>query len=51
VSRLYSVDLADNTPMRMLARDLGMRAARDPADSHQVIYSLNLASLPTGEAI
>ena len=46
VSRLYSTDLADNTPMRMLAHDLGMSAARDPADAHQVIYSLSLASLP-----
>lgn len=46
VSKLYSVDLADNTRMRMLAHDLGMSAARDPADAHQVIYSLSLASLP-----
>ncbi len=47
VSKLYSVDLADNAPMRMLAQDLGMRVERDPADAHQVIYSLRLASLPS----
>ncbi len=46
VSKLYSVDLADNTPMRMLAHDLGMSVARDPGDACQVICSLSLASLP-----
>ena len=42
VKRLYSVDLADNAPMRALAGDLGMTADRDPDDAHQVIYSLEL---------
>lgn len=40
VKRLYSIDAADNDRMRRLARDLGMRAQRDPDDAHQVIYSL-----------
>lgn len=42
VKRLYSVDLADNTSMRHLARDIGMTSQRDPEDAHQVIYSLAL---------
>lgn len=50
VSKLYSIDLADNAPMRMLAHDLGMNAVPDPADAHQVIYSLSLASLPPTES-
>ena len=49
VGKLYSIDLADNAPMRMLAHDLGMSAAPDPADAHQVIYSLSLTSLPLRE--
>lgn len=40
IKKLYSIDLADNTYMRQLADDLGMRAQRDPDDAHQVIYSL-----------
>jgi hypothetical protein len=39
---MYSVDLADNSAMRELARELGMSASRDPEDAHQVIYSLTL---------
>ncbi|MEQ9562096.1 MAG: GNAT family N-acetyltransferase, partial [Woeseiaceae bacterium] len=46
VRKLYSIDLADNAHMRMLARDLGMKAAPDPDNARQVIYSLNLADLP-----
>jgi GNAT superfamily N-acetyltransferase len=42
VKQLYSVDLADNSAMRELARELGMSASRDPEDAHQVIYSLTL---------
>jgi GNAT superfamily N-acetyltransferase len=42
VRRLYSMDLADNDPMRHLASDLGMTATPDPDDPHQVIYSLTL---------
>jgi RimJ/RimL family protein N-acetyltransferase len=50
VRKLYSVDLADNARMRMLARDLGMEASPDPEDSHQVIYSLSLTDLPEKRA-
>ncbi|HZW58892.1 MAG TPA: GNAT family N-acetyltransferase [Woeseiaceae bacterium] len=50
VKKLYSVDLADNSLMRMLATDLGMRASMDPDDARQVIYSLNLAALPVAAA-
>lgn len=46
VRKLYSVDLADNAHMRMLARDLGMKASTDPEDAHQVIYSLSLTDMP-----
>lgn len=46
VKKLYSVDLADNVHMRMLAQDLGMKASPDPKDTHQVIYSLSLTDLP-----
>ncbi len=42
IRQLYSLDLADNTAMRHLAKDLGMQAKRDPEDMHQVIYSLAL---------
>jgi GNAT superfamily N-acetyltransferase len=42
VKKLYSVDLADNTSMRQLAKEFGMSARRDPEDAHQVIYSLSL---------
>jgi len=42
VKNLYSVDLADNTSMRELARDIGMSSQRDPEYAHQVIYSLPL---------
>jgi acetyltransferase len=46
VRKLYSVDLADNARMRMLAEDLGMKASLDPEDARQVIYSLSLTDLP-----
>ncbi len=42
VTRLYSMDLADNGAMAALAKDLGMASMRDPSDPHQVIYSLAL---------
>jgi len=42
IKRLYSIDLADNTAMRKLAKDIGMRSSRDPEDAHHVIYSLTL---------
>jgi GNAT superfamily N-acetyltransferase len=42
VKQLYSLELTDNTAMRELAHELGMSAASDPDDAHQVIYSLPL---------
>jgi GNAT superfamily N-acetyltransferase len=42
IKQLYSIDFAENTAMRELARDLGMRASRDPDDPHQTIYTLDL---------
>jgi len=42
VRQLYSIDLASNTAMAALARELGMRSVRDPSDSNQLIYSLAL---------
>lgn len=42
VKRLYSVDLADNTGMAELAKDLKMASMPDPSDPRQVIYSLAL---------
>ena len=42
VKRLYSVDLADNAPMRQFADKIGMSVRHDPENAHQVIYSLTL---------
>ena len=42
VRQLYSIDLADNSAMATLARELGMHSVRDPGDSNQIIYSLAL---------
>ena len=42
VKQLYSVDLADNSAMYELAKDLGMVAKRDPRDARQIIFSLAL---------
>lgn len=42
VKHLYSMDLADNSAMAALAKDLGMASMRDPSDPRQVIYSLTL---------
>ncbi len=42
VKTLYSLDLAENTAMRELAKEIGMSARRDPEDARQVIYSLTL---------
>lgn len=42
VKQMYSLELADNSFMRMLSKELGMNAKRDPEDPHQVIYSLSL---------
>lgn len=46
ISRLFSMDLADNARMRMLAHDLGMESVPDPENPSQVIYSLHLEALP-----
>lgn len=40
VTRMYSIDFADNYKMEALAKDLGMHKEADPNDSKQVIYSL-----------
>lgn len=42
VKAIFSVELADNNSMRLLAKDLGMTAKVDPQDIHQMIYSLTL---------
>lgn len=42
VKRLYSVDSATNHRMRRLASHLGFREQPDPADVHQVIYTMDL---------
>jgi L-amino acid N-acyltransferase YncA len=42
VTQLYSVDLAANSAMALLAKDLGMASTTDPSDPRQVIYSLAL---------
>lgn len=42
VKHLYSIELADNSDMKVLADELGMTASRDPDDTHQVIYALAL---------
>jgi N-acetylglutamate synthase-like GNAT family acetyltransferase len=42
VRELYSFELSDNPTMIELAKELGMRATRDPADATQVVYRLSL---------
>ncbi|MFT5940149.1 MAG: N-acetylglutamate synthase-like GNAT family acetyltransferase [Paraglaciecola sp.] len=42
VKSLFSVELADNSVMRMLAKELGMTIKGDPQNVHQVIYTLAL---------
>lgn len=39
---MQSTDLAENTEMRQLARDLGFECERDPDDAQQVVYSMRL---------
>ena len=34
IKQLYSIDLADNSAMRELARDAGMSSQRDPNDAN-----------------
>jgi RimJ/RimL family protein N-acetyltransferase len=42
IRRLYSMDAVNNDRMRHLARHIGFAEHPDPADIHQVIYSLQL---------
>ena len=42
VTRLYSLDAANNDRMRKLARDVGFTEKSDPDDIRQVIHSLDL---------
>ncbi|MFQ3237369.1 MAG: GNAT superfamily N-acetyltransferase [Paraglaciecola sp.] len=42
VKTLFSVELADNSTMRSLAKELGMTIKADPQDVHQVLYTLSL---------
>jgi GNAT superfamily N-acetyltransferase len=42
VKWVYSVELADNSFMRSLSKELGMKLKTDPDDHHQVIYTLEL---------
>lgn len=42
VRSMFSIDEADNAPMRDLAKFLGFRRARDPDDATQVIHTLTL---------
>lgn len=42
VSRLYSIDTADDDRMREIARAMGFAEERNPGDPRQVIYSLDL---------
>lgn len=39
---MQSTDLAENTEMRQLARELGFECERDPDDAQQVVYSMRL---------
>ncbi|KGI77562.1 GNAT family N-acetyltransferase [Oleiagrimonas soli] len=40
--QMFSVDAADNEPMRELAKFLGFRRSADPDDARQVIYTRDL---------
>lgn len=43
IASMYSIDAADNEPMRELAGFLGFERKPDPEDSRQVIHTLQLA--------
>lgn len=43
VTRLFSVELAENAGMKKLMRQSGFRSSRDPEDATQVIYTLDLS--------
>ncbi|PWK89656.1 GNAT family N-acetyltransferase [Fulvimonas soli] len=40
--QMFSIDAAENEPMRELAAFLGFRRKPDPADAHQVVHTLDL---------
>ena len=42
IQRMFSVDSAENTQMRDLARHLGFHTRVDPEDIHQVLHELDL---------
>ena len=42
ITRLYSMDAANNTRMRTLAQHFGFAESPDPDDIHQVIFSLDI---------
>lgn len=44
--QMFSIDAADNEPMRELARYLGFRRNLDPDDTSQVIHTLDLTTIP-----
>ena len=46
ITRLYSIDAAENGHMRELARDFGFVRQRDPNDATLMISSLELTALP-----
>jgi GNAT superfamily N-acetyltransferase len=44
--QMFSIDAAENEPMRELARYLGFRRSLDPDDASQVIHTLDLTTIP-----
>ncbi len=44
---MYSIDSADNQPMRDLAEHLGFTHKQDPSDSTQVVHTLDLKAATT----
>jgi len=42
IKRLHSFEFWDNQEMKLLAKSMGMSRETDPADFHQVIYSIDL---------
>jgi len=42
IKRLYSIEFRDNMEMKELAESMGMSRTVDPADIHQLIYSIDL---------
>ena len=44
---MYSIDSADNQPMRDLAEHLGFKHKQDPSDSTQVLHTLDLKAATT----